>query len=309
MKKIKKILAKAVPLWMVILITINSTMIMGIAQYYLMRAELRRNLSELAKTTKSPEDLVTILKQEVLPQDGYTTSLKWKDLGKQLVESGAIDKKKYEEIFTSTSDGADHMKYLNEASEDNIRIDEKNSRFMVNTFWALGLVQKSKVLDEGPMKTGGTPTENFASTGGWTLGAKPVMEIYSSRELLPLNSFQQDLVKKIAENVFRPCCGNSTAFPDCNHGMAALGYIEWAIYNGLPEEQIYKDLLAFNVFWFPQNYVEMAVYFDKNGTKWKNVDPKLALGSEYSSAQGAQRIKQSVQSVPGLQIQGGGCGV
>ena len=159
------------------------------------------------------------------------------------------------------------MKYLNEASEDNIRIDEKNSRFMVNTFWALGLVQKSKVLDEGPMKTGGTPTENFASTGGWTLGAKPVMEIYSSRELLPLNSFQQDLVKKIAENVFRPCCGNSTAFPDCNHGMAALGYIEWAIYNGLPEEQIYKDLLAFNVFWFPQNYVEMAVYFDKNGTK------------------------------------------
>jgi len=94
MKKIKKILAKAVPLWMVILITINSTMIMGIAQYYLMRAELRRNLSELAKTTKSPEDLVTILKQEVLPQDGYTTSLKWKDLGKQLVESGAIDKKK-----------------------------------------------------------------------------------------------------------------------------------------------------------------------------------------------------------------------
>lgn len=310
MKKIKKILAKAVPLWMVFLITLNSTMIMGISQYYLMRQEFRKNLSELSKTTKSPEDLMTILKQEVLPQNGYTTSLKWKDLGKQLVESGAIDKKKYEEIFTSTSDGADHMKYLNEISEDNIRIDEKNARFMVNTFWALGLVNKSKVLDEGMMmKEGRAKAGNFASTGGWTLGAKEAMELYSSAEIIPLTEKQQELVKKIAENVFRPCCGNSTAFPDCNHGMAALGYIEWAIYNGLSEEQIYKDLLAFNTFWFPQNYVEMAVYFDKNGTKWKNVDPKLALGSEYSSALGAQRIKQSVQSVPGLQIQGGGCGV
>lgn len=307
--KIKDILQKSIPLWMVIVIVINSTMVMGIAQYYLMKQELQKNLKELAKTTQSPEELVTVLKQQALPVDGYTTSLKWKDLGKQLVEIGAIDKKKYEEIFTPTTDGADHMKYLDGSSEDNIRIDEKNARFLVNTFWALGLVQKSKVLDEGPMKTGGTPPENFASTAGWTLGAKGAMELYSSAEIIPLTSEQQELVKKIAENVFRPCCGNSTAFPDCNHGMAALGYIEWAVYNDLPENQIYKDLLAFNSFWFPQNYVEMAVYFDKAGTKWKDVDAKLALSRDYSSAQGVQRIRQSVQGVPGLQTQGGGCGV
>lgn len=180
---------------------------------------------------------------------------------------------------------------------------------MVNTLWALGLVQKSKVLDAGPMRTGGNPTANFASTAGWTLGTKPAMELYSSATIIPLTEEQQELVKKIAENVFRPCCGNSTAFPDCNHGMAALGYIEWAVYNGLPENQIYKDLLAFNSFWFPQNYVDMAVYFDKQGTKWKDVDPKSALSANYSSAQGAQRIKQAVQSVPGVSSQGGGCGV
>src|SRR3989339_1314055 len=313
MKKIKKILAKAVPLWMVILITINSTMIMGIAQYYLMRAELRRNLSELAKTTKSPEDLVTILKQEVLPQDGYTTSLKWKDLGKQLVESGAIDKKKYEEIFTSTSDGADHMKYLNEASEDNIRIDEKNSRFMVNTFWALGLVQKSKVFDEGPMKTGGTPTENFASTGGWTLGAKPVMEIYSSRELLPLNSFQQDLVKKIAENVFRPCCGNSTAFPDCNHGMALLGIFELMAAQGATESEMFQAGKYINSFWFPGTAFDTALYFkNKDGKEFKDIDPKVYLSKDIFSAFGAQTVKKwlidkGIQEKP--PAQGGGCGV
>ncbi|MDP3948174.1 MAG: hypothetical protein Q8P87_00515 [bacterium] len=306
--KFKKVLIKAVPLWMVIVIVLNSTMVIGFAQYYFFRQEIQKNLGELAKTTKSPEELIQVLKQQVLPQAGYKTSLKWKDLGKQLIEVGAIDKQKYEEIFVSDADGQDHMKYLDGNWDENIVINEKNSRFMVNTLWALGLVQKSKVLDEGPMKTGGTPTANFASTAGWTLGGKPAMELYSSQEIIPLNSFQQDLVKKIAENVFRSCCGNSTAFPDCNHGMAALGYIEWAVYNGLPEDQIYKDLLAFNSFWFPQNYIEMAVYFDKQGIKWKDVDPKLALGRDYSSAQGAARIKQSIQGVPGIQSQGGGCG-
>lgn len=311
MKKEKSlgILNKVVPLWMVILIVLNSTMVMGFAQYYFLRQEIQKNLSELAKTTQSPEELVAVLKQEVLPQAGYKTALKWKDLGKQLVEVGAIDKQKYEEIFVSEADGKDHMKYLDGNFDENITINEKNSRFMVNTLWALGLVQKSKVLDAGPMRTGGNPTANFASTAGWTLGAKPAMELYSSATIIPLTEEQQELVKRIAENVFRPCCGNSTAFPDCNHGMAALGYIEWAVYNGLPENQIYKDLLAFNSFWFPQNYVDMAVYFDKQGTKWKDVDPKSALSASYSSVQGAQRIKQAVQSVPGVGGQGGGCGV
>lgn len=293
---------------MVLLIVLNSTLAMGILQFYLLRQELNRNLQALAKTTKNPDELVQILKQQVLPQNGYQTTLKWKDLGKRLVEIGAIDKAKFEASIASDADGIAHMKYMEGSSDDNISISERNSHFVVNFFWALGLANKSKVLDEGPMKTGGTPTGNFASTGGWTLGSKPAMEIYSSQELLPLNPFQQDLVKKIAENVFRSCCGNSTAFPDCNHGMAALGYIEWAVYNGLPEDQIYRDLLAFNSFWFPQNYVEMAVYFDKQGIKWKDVNPKLALSKDYSSAQGAARIKQSVQGVSGIQSQGGGCG-
>ena len=304
----KKILKKAIPLWMVLVIVLNSTLAVGIVQYYLMKQELNRNIRKLAETTKNPEELIQILKQQVLPQDGYMTSLKWKDLGKKLVDSGAIDKAKFEASLGEDADGKIDMKYMDGTSEDNIAISEKNSHFVVNFFWALGLANKSKVLDEGPMKVGGTPTENFASTGGWSLGAKEAMKIYSSVEILPLNSFQQDLVKKIADNVFRICCGNATSFPDCNHGMAALGYIEWAVYNGLSEDQIYKDLLAFNSFWFPQNYVEMAAYFDKQGIKWKDVDPKLALGSDYSSSQGAARTKQSIQSLPGLQNQGGGCG-
>ncbi|MBI2018436.1 hypothetical protein HYS96_01895 [Candidatus Daviesbacteria bacterium] len=307
--KIQKFLSKAVPLWMVLLIVLNSTLIMGIIQYYLMKQELDKNIRQLAKTTQTPQQLAQILKQEVVPQKGYVTSLKWKDLGKRLVETGAIDKKKYEEIFTQNVDGGDHMKYMDGNWEENIAINEQNARFMVNTFWALGLVNKSKVLDEGPMRGEGIETGNMASTAGWTLGSKPAMELYSSSPTIPLTAEQQELVKKIAQNVFRPCCGNSTYFPDCNHGMAALGYIEWAIYNGLSEDQIYKDLLAFNSFWFPQNYVEMAVYFDKQNIKWKDLDPKLALSASYSSAQGVQRIKQAIQSVPGVSGSGGGCGV
>lgn len=301
-------MSKAVPLWLVILIVLDSMLLSGFVQYYLMRQEANKALVQLAKTTKNPEELVQILKQEVLPAKGYVTQLKWKDLGKKLVEAGAIDQKKYQEIFTSPGDGGYEMKFLDGSHEEKMAINENNSRFMVNTLWALGLVQKSRVLDEGPMKTGGTPTENFASTAGWTLGAKAPMKLYSSQEIIPLTSEQQELVKKIADGVFRPCCGNATSFPDCNHGMAALGYIEWAVYNGLSEEQIYKDLLAFNSFWFPQTYVEMAAYFDKQGTKWQDIDPKLALSRDYSSAQGAMRIKQSIQSIPGFQSQGGSCG-
>lgn len=306
----KEILQKSIPVWMVIFIVFNSSMLVGFTQYYIMQKRFEQSIKKLAETAKNPEDLVNILKQEVLPASGYKTSLKWKDLGQKLVESGVIDKKKYEEIFLSEADGKNELKFLEGNWDENITINEKNSRFLVNTFWALGLVNKSKVLDEGPMmQEGRKKAGNFASTGGWTIGTKPVMELYSSKEIISLNSEQQELVKEIAENVFRPCCNNSTAFPDCNHGMAALGYIEWAVYNSLPEKQIYKDLLAFNSFWFPQTYVEMAAYFDKQKLGWKDVDAKLALSKDYSSAQGAARIKQDIQGIPGIQNSGGGCGI
>lgn len=302
-KKVLKILRKSVPLWLTLVLILNSSLLLGMAEYYLIKKELNREIIELQKNTKNPDELIQILKQEVIPQTGYKSSLRWKNLGQQLVEVGAIDKTKYEEIFGIDGD----MKYLKNDSNDHIMINESNSRFLVNTFWALGLVNKSKILDEGQMKIAGD-TGNFASTGGWTLGTKQPMELYSSQEIIKLSPKQQELVQKIAENIFRPCCGNSTAFPDCNHGMAALGYIEYAVSEGLSEGQIYKDLLVFNSFWFPQNYLEMAAYFQKQNINWDRVDPKLALSSDYSSAQGAQRIKQAVSDIPGFQVNQGGCG-
>ena len=52
----------------------------------------------------------------------------------------------------------------------------------------------------------------------------------------------------------------------------------------------------------------MAALFSKQNQKWKNVDPKLALSQEYSSAQGAQKIQQLIQDIPGFESKGGSCG-
>lgn len=308
-KRYKKILSRVIPLWLILILLVNSIMATGFVEYYILKKNFNAQISALAKTTKSPEELVQILKQKVLPQKGYKLSVKWNDVGKQLLESGVIDKKKYDELFVNDPAAKKEMAHLMNDSNDLMVINEGNSRFMVNTLWALGLVNKSKILEEGSMKTVGNGNHmNYASTGGWNLGSKPTSELYSSAEIIKLTAEQQELVKKIAQNVYRPCCGNSTEFPDCNHGMAALGYIELAIAQGVKEEEIYKDLLKLNSFWFPQQYVELAVYFDKEKTDWKKVDPKLALSSQYSSAQGSRQVQQSIQNIPGLNVQQGGCG-
>lgn len=303
-----KFFKKSVPLWLVIIFTIDSLALGALTDQLIMRRQVDRLQRQLLEI-KNPELLVKEATAKVMPSSGYVTSLKWGDIGKKLVDSGAIDAGKFKEIHKSDIDGRQDLDILEGNSNKFIAINENNSRLVVNLLWALGLVNKSKVLDEGPMKTGGTDAGNFASTGGWTLGSKPAMELYSSLELIPLTPVQQETVRKIAENVFRPCCGNSTAFPDCNHGMAALAYIELAVANGLTESQIYKDILAMNSFWFPDTYIEMAVYFQKQqGLAWNKVDPKTALSKDYSSAQGAARINQAVQGVPGIQSRGGSCG-
>lgn len=290
-----------------IFIVVDLIIVGAVAGYWFTQRSFNQKLAQIE--AQKPENLVKEATAKVLPAEGYTTQIKWGDLVKQLVEAGAIDADRYREIYNSNTNAADHLGLLDGDTGQAITVNENNAYFLVNTLWALGLTQKSKVLDEGPMRQDPADTDRFASTGGWTLGKKSAMELYSSQELISLTDAQQDQVRQIADNVFRPCCGNPTSFPDCNHGMAALGYIELAVANGLAEEQIYRDLLAFNSFWFPDTYVKMAVYFRQNeGKAWDRIDPKLALSRDYSSAAGAQKINQAVEAVPGFKSQGGSCG-
>ena len=63
-----------------------------------------------------------------------------------------------------------------------------------------------------------------------------------------------------------------------------------------------------NSYWFPQTYLDLATYFKEQGQEWSEVDPKVALSQEYSSAQGYQKTRQEIKSLPKPQQGGGGCG-
>lgn len=259
--------------------------------------------------TPVPTPSAELLAEKVLPTAGYTVNIKWGDIGKKLVESGAIDLAKFQENYKDPQ-YQEVMKYLTETQDKGITITQENSYFWINTLWALGLVQKSDVLDKGVMGTQyKKEVGNFASTGGWTLGTKAATKLYSTTQIIPLTSEQNQMVMRIAENIYRPCCGNSTAFPDCNHGMAMLALIQLMVSQGQSESEIYKASLAFNSYWFGQTYMDLAYYFKtKQGLDWDKVDAKTVLGQQYSSAQGYQNIKKEIEGAPQQPKSGGGCG-
>lgn len=259
--------------------------------------------------TDGVSDIKT-LEEQVVPKAGFTLPVRWGDLGPKVIKAGAIDFEKFKNVFESSDAPLSdkQRQILKEGSDDYITIGHDNSRFVVNFFWALGLAQKSKILDEGSMRSGQTETANFASTGGWDIGSKGTMDFYSKHQIVSLTSAQEDLVKRVTENVYRPCCGNSTAFPDCNHGMAALGFAEVMASQGFSEEEIFDALLKLNSFWFPDTYVKIAAYFERDGVSWDKVKPKDILSLEYSSASGAQEIARKVSDIPAFKSQGGSCG-
>ncbi len=259
--------------------------------------------------TPIPTPSAEALAEKVLPSGGYTVNIKWGDIGKKLVASGAIDLAKFQENYKDPQ-YQEVMKYITETQDKGITITQQNSYFWINTLWALGLVQKSDVLEKGVMGTQyKDQVGNFASTGGWTLGAKEATKLYSKEQIIPLTDEQQQMVMRIAENIYRPCCGNSTAFPDCNHGMAMLALIQLMVSQGQSEQEIYKAALAFNSFWFGQTYMDLAYYFQtKQGVDWDKVDPKTVLGSQYSSAQGYQAIRKEIEGAPKQPAASGGCG-
>ncbi len=156
---------------------------------------------------------------------------------------------------------------------------------------------------------------NFASTGGWTLGKEGNGAAYFSKfEIIKLTPEQQKIAEYVAQNTYRPCCGNPTSFPDCNHGAALLGLIELAASQGLSQKEIFDIALKFNSFWFPQNYLETALYFKLNkGIDWKDVNPEEILGYVYSSVQGwMKNVKPEIDKVRAFlpnQSGGGGCSI
>lgn len=248
------------------------------------------------------------LSSSVLPAEGVVLPITWADLGKRMIKDGVIDETKFRAIFEGgLTDTEEQM--LTGNVDQPIIMTGQNSRYLLDLLWAFGLANKNEILDKGEMtdkQYGGA--DKFASTGGWTLAKDAAMNHYSKHPYIVLTPDQQALVDKVSLGIFRPCCGNSTHFPDCNHGMAMLGLLELMAKNGVGEQEMYSVALKVNSFWFPTTYLDLATYFQEQGQSWTQVDPKVILGAEYSSAQGYQQTRQKIKSLPEIQQGGGGCG-
>ncbi len=250
------------------------------------------------------------LEKEVLPSEGAVLPVKWNDLGKQMVDKGVIDAQKFEEVYSQRGGlTEEEKKLLYDSDNGNLVINQQNSGTLLNLLWALGLGNKNPILDNGPMQDPKYEgAGNFASTGGWTIAEGEAMDHYSKYNFITLTEEQQKMVESVSKGIYRPCCNNSTYFPDCNHGMAMLGLLELLASQGASEEEMYKIALIVNSYWFPDTYINIAKYMkEKENTEWKNVDPKRMLGIDFSSGSGYQDILSKVAPVE--RKSGGGCGV
>lgn len=235
---------------------------------------------------------------------GGNLVLPWGNLGKELVQSGTIDAKKIEALYAGRGGLTTEEKDMLYGNPETISVTQDNAGFVLNLLWAVGLANKNEILSKGEMmdaRFGGAG--NFASTGGWSLANGSPMQHYSMHNLINLTSQEQALVDMVSRNIYRPCCGNSTHFPDCNHGMAMLGMLEVLASNGASENQMYAAALSVNSMWFPTEYANIRNYFSNEKLP---MDPKAMLGYEIASGRGYQNVLSKVQPVQPKS--NGGCG-
>lgn len=267
---------------------------------------------DAAKQHKAVSTTTNDLESSVLPPEGVSLPAVWGDLGARMIATGVIDAQKFEALYAERGGlDAETRQLLAGTDNGKLKITQQNSGVLLNLLWAFGLGNKNEILDNGPMQDpayGGAA--GFASTGGWTLANGSPMNHYSKYAFVTLTAEQQKLVERVSQGIYRPCCGNSTYFPDCNHGMAMLGLLELMAAQGVGEQDMYRAALAVNSYWFPDTYLTIAKYNETKGISWDAVDPKEALSANFSSAIGYRQVLNQVtpperKSGGG----GGGCGV
>ncbi len=234
--------------------------------------------------------------REIIPEEGVTLDVRWGDVPAKLREGGVLDLEKFKAAARTAGMPLteEQISLLTEGSDDRIRVDTTNAYFLLDVLWALGLANQNPILTDGPLSQGGK-VGSYASTGGWTLGAIAGPTYVASLELLQLTPEQQKTVEDVTHNSFRPCCGNMTGFPDCNHGMAALALAELMASQGASSDEIFRALKQISPYWFPSQYHHLAVYFDRNGRDWRDVSARELMGEKFSSARGFQQVSAQLQ--------------
>ena len=245
---------------------------------------------------------------ESLVPENVEIPIRWGDLGMRLTETGVIDSQKFAALYEKRGGLPQEISQLLTTNyKGKIVINQSNSHFYLNLLWAFGLSNKNSILENGPMtdqKYGGA--DRFASTGGWTLASGKSMDHYSKHNFVTLTEKQQKLVEEISKNIYRPCCNNSTYFPDCNHGMAMLGLLELMAANNLSESKMYQIALKVNALWFPSTYETISRYLAAKSISLNEVGAKELLGNNYSSGSGYRKILQEVEPATGG---GSSCGI
>ena len=162
------------------------TFLLGIGSGY-----LKWGLDETAELKQQKE--MTALYEQVNPKEGYALPVSYGELGPRLLASGVINYDAFAAIYENSGNplSKEQIEILKKGSDEKIVINAENAHFLLNFFWAVGLVNKNQILTEGPMvQYSGGQVEGFASTGGWGLASKPVTELYASLELIPLTAEQ-----------------------------------------------------------------------------------------------------------------------
>lgn len=286
----------------------------GFGSGFLVGKQADRVAASIAEK-KSQNEAAAMLHQ-INPPEGYTIPAKFGDIGPQMLAAGAIDLDQFVQLYEQAGQPLtdEQMTIFTKGSDSKVVISQENAYFLLNFFWAFGLVNQNPVLTEGPMmarvkeQVGG-----FASTGGWTIGAKPSTELYASTPIIPLTQEQQARLMEVATAVYRPCCNNPTHFPDCNHGMAMLGLLELMASQNATADEMFAAAKYINAFWYPQQMLEVATLF-KTAQKvdFAQADARQVVGAKYSSASGFQAVHQWLGD-NGLLKQapssGGSCGV
>jgi hypothetical protein len=231
-----------------------------------------------------------ILLAGVFPNQGFKTTVRLNNIVPELVSSGAINLTKVKALYGANMTQQE-LDILTKPSYANLTLNSSNANFYLLIFWALGIANKNQVLDNfsALANASNSSVADFASTGGWTLGTNSNSMAYFDRlNLLSLTPLEQDEMYDVATHSYRPCCNNPTAFPDCNHGAALLALTELGASQGLNESKLYTLDLQAQTLWFPSYYATTALELHyKNVSYWAS--PRLALGSNYSSASGWYR--------------------
>ncbi len=225
--------------------------------------------------------------EQVVPEKGFVINAKWGTAVKNMVDSGAIDTEKLESLLKTRygQEMKPEWKRILAGADEKLEINAGNSVFMMYVLWALAKHNDVPIIHNS----------RFASSfKNYDIGVGKAG--YGDTKVLELTEEQLKIADSIAQNAYRPCCGQSTANPDCSHGYSALGLIELMASQGFSEKEIFGAFVKFNSFWFPATYIQNALYFKLAENKeWSEVDKKLVSGEQFSSLQGSYNVKKYLQ--------------